>query len=221
MSEGLIEREVRVESDDRLLLREFSHRTGNDYAAAVAAMRLSAAGAGPRGRAHLVQDAIARLEASSAVHLLLAAPTRRVMDAGALVRGICRKIGEARPEAVGSSMFIDAPEMLIEGEIARRVALIAAELVANAVKHALCGRAGVLTIRLDRRDGRMRLMVADDGAGVRTGAASSGTGWGGRIISELVARGGGSLAIDSGPGGTSVEVLLPLDADGGEAEIAF
>ena len=213
---------VVVESDDRLLLREMTHRTGNDFAAAIAAMRLTAAGARPRGRTDLVEEAIARLEASSAVHLLLAAPVRRSTDAGALVREVCRRIGEARPGASRSSTFVQASGMMVDGELARRVALIAAELVLNAVRHALTGRAGALTVRLDAREGSLRLMVADDGGGVRAGPPTSGGGWGGGIVSELVARAGGSLSVDTGPMGTVVEVLLPLDADGGmEADVAF
>lgn len=104
----------------------------------------------------------------------------------------------------------------------RRLALVAAELVVNAMRHALDGRRGHLTVRLDRRDGMVRLTVADDGPGIRTGAPATGTGWGGAIVSELVARSGGSLLVDTGPTGTVVEVLFPLAPDDdGEADHAF
>ena len=213
--------EVMFESDDRLLLREMTHRTGNDYAAAIAAMRLTAAGRGPRGRADLVEQAIARLEAASAVHLLLAAPVRRATDAGALVLEACRGVVEARPEASCSGVFVETGEIVVDGELARRVALVAAELVSNAVRHALTGRAGALTVRLDLHDGFLRLIVSDDGAGVRPCSARSGTGFGGGIVSRLVSRAGGSLAVETGPTGTAIEVLMPFPARDMDHDVAF
>lgn len=217
-----VERDRMTESDDRLLLREFTHRTGNDYAAALAAMRLASRGTGPKARARLVEEAICRLEASAAVHLLLAAPVRRQVDVGAALRELCRNLVDARPAAARSRVFVDAGELMVDGDLARRVALITAELVVNAVRHALEGRAGALSVRLERAEGDLRLVVADDGAGMRPGGNTSGTGWGGGLVAELVARGAGSLSVDGSVAGTIVEVRLPIRPAADEAsDFAF
>lgn len=210
------------ESDDRLLMREFAHRVGNDFAAAIAAMRLTQAGAGPAARAGLVEGAIGRLECAGAVLGLLAAPVRREEDVGALVDGVCRGVGDWRP-AAGGEIRLDLPRLRVDGELARRVALVAAELVSNAVRHALDGRRGVLTVTLRRTRRGLRLSVVDDGPGIRDGAPASGTGWGRGIVAELVDRGGGSMAVDTGAHGTAVTVVLPMAATaiGPEADLAF
>lgn len=221
MGEAAVELAGRVESEDRLLLREFTHRTGNDYAMALAAMRLSVARPGKAAPRDLVEQAIGRLEASSAVHLLLAAPVRREADAGAMVRLLCAGLVDADPGSSKSRVVVEAAEMRLDGDVARRVLLVAAELVGNAIRHALNGRRGFLTVRLDRRDGMVRLVVADDGPGIRAGAPPSGTGWGRGIVSELVGRAGGSLSVDTGPAGTVVEVLMPERAGDDEVQHAF
>lgn len=209
----------RADSDDRLLLRELTHRTGNEFALAVSALRLASVAKGSSARRRLFDTAISRLEASSAVHRLLAAPVPRQVDAGTLVREVCRKVVEARPAGDGSSVHLEADCVLVPGEYARRVALVAAELVANAVRHALHDRAGVLTVRLDRVGDEVRLMVADDGGGIRPGAVPSGTGWGRGIVSELVDRAHGRMSVGTGPQGTVVTVLLPAsdEAEDGRA----
>lgn len=203
--------ELRLETDDRLLLREFTHRTGNELAMAVAAMRLVAAARGPTARRRLVDEAIARLEAASAVHVLLAARTRRETDVGELVRDLCAALAYARPGAARSSVLVEVDPIRVPGELARRLALIAAELVTNSFKYALEGRAGALRVGVDLIDDGLRLIVSDDGPGMRTGASPHGTGWGREIVAELVGRAGGTLSVDTGRSGTVVRVVLPMD----------
>jgi signal transduction histidine kinase len=82
----------------------------------------------------------------------------------------------------------------------------AAELLANAAKHS---RAGRVAVRAAGREGALRLVVSDDGAGGADPARGSGLAG----LAERVRTVDGRLEISSPPGGpTRVTVELPLRA---------
>jgi signal transduction histidine kinase len=90
---------------------------------------------------------------------------------------------------------------------------VAQEALANAARHA---RARHLLLRVSGREGRLQLLVADDGVGCDGNAAfarsasGASTGLGG--VRERVALFGGRLQFISEPGaGTQLRVSLPLD----------
>lgn len=203
-------------SEDALLLSEFSHRTANEIAAAAAALHL-AKRASPAGGSRLLDEAAGRLEAFGEIHRLLARPMRARSDAGAELTAVCRAITSASPGAARSVVSLAVVETWTTGRMARRLAVIAAELVANAVRHALDGRAGRLDVSLLAAGRDLVLRVADDGPGMRVGASTSGTGLGGGIVRQLVQRAGGTLAIETGRVGTVVRVTLPLGQSSDEA----
>ncbi len=86
---------------------------------------------------------------------------------------------------------------------------VAAEALTNAAKHAGASRAWV---RLERRDGLVRLRVSDNGVG----GADPSTGSGLTGIRDRVEALGGSLAVRSPRGeGTVLDVALPVAGRGG------
>jgi signal transduction histidine kinase len=79
----------------------------------------------------------------------------------------------------------------------------AAELLANAAKHAEAREAAIAVLE---SEGRLRLLVTDDGHG---GATLDGAGSGLRGLAERVRVADGLLTVDSPPGGpTTVTVEL-------------
>jgi signal transduction histidine kinase len=88
-------------------------------------------------------------------------------------------------------------------EVEAAAYFVACEALTNALKHASPSRVVVETAR---DDGRLRLVVADDGVGGADESAGSGLGG----MRDRVAAQGGTLAIDSPPGaGTRIAVELP------------
>jgi len=84
---------------------------------------------------------------------------------------------------------------------------IAQESITNAIKHA---KASHLTIRLDREDGMVKLMVSDDGVGLPE-IARRGQGMGLRIMAYRASMIGASFVIENLPSrGTRVTCALPL-----------
>jgi signal transduction histidine kinase len=89
---------------------------------------------------------------------------------------------------------------------------------------------GTLTIQTLRRDRHVAVRITDSGPGIpaevrgrifdpffTTKAPGTGSGLGLGICQQIVRRHGGRILVDSEPGRTSFEVLLPLPARAAEA----
>jgi two-component sensor histidine kinase len=198
--------------DDALLLHEFAHRTANEVAAATAALRL-ANRAKPAASARLMESATWRLEAFGELNRILARPVRRLVNVGADLNAVCAAIASGAMAASRSEMRLTLPDTWIAGDVARRIVLVAAELVTNAVRHALDGRAGLIEVTVDVEGDYVVLVVRDDGPGVRRGASTTGTGLGRGIVGQLVDRGDGTMTMETGPAGTTLRVEFPLCAE--------
>ena len=83
---------------------------------------------------------------------------------------------------------------------------VAQEAVNNAVRH---GKAGAVRLKLSRADGQVTLAVIDDGCGFDVNA-KAGKGLGLRSMADRVHAVGGTIEFDSGRGGTTVSVRVPL-----------
>lgn len=206
--------------EDRLLLQEFAHRVANELSAALAAMGMIRPAGGSKARWRLLATAVARLEGFAGVNRVLALPTAAPVRLSAEMSRLCEGLGAARRLTSGSRMELDVRDFIVDGVTARRVLLVAAELVQNAIRHALNGRDGCIRVvlRLDARD--VMLGVADDGPGMAAAVATRGSGMGGFIVAELVRRAGGVIDCSTGPDGTSFSVAIPharrLDEIAGE-----
>lgn len=197
--------ETRDEGEDGLLLREFAHRTGNVLAVVEAALRIAADGC---TRPAIIDHARSRLERLGVVHRLLARPVLSETDLGSDLGALCTAMHDAA-EGTPGPLEMELCDAVVDGGLARRLTLVAAELVANSHRHALGGDgSGTLSVSLRRDGGGLELIVADRAASRRP-AAAGGTGLGGGIVRELVARAGGVLDVKRGDRGTTVRVSVP------------
>jgi signal transduction histidine kinase len=103
------------------------------------------------------------------------------------------------------------------GDLATLVFRVAQEALTNVAKHANASHA---LVNVGARDGRLQLLVADDGVGFDPdNALADGDGGGSGLGSmrERVALFGGQLSLVSAPGdGTQLRAVLPLRGDPGE-----
>jgi two-component system NarL family sensor kinase len=105
---------------------------------------------------------------------------------------------------VGVEVPADLPTLPAATEVA--CYRIAAEALANVARHS---GARTVRVRLEVGPDAVRLEVADDGHGVRPGAASSGSGLGLSSMRLRAEELGGRWALDSSADGTRVQVELP------------
>jgi len=161
------------------------------------------------GQAGLAAWVAAALEDSRAGESDLAAVVLHSVDAFralAADKGIAMKVATAA-----------CPRVRFERQ---RILQVLANLIGNAIKFTPAG--GRITVRLDRRDEDVRLVVEDTGIGVEEAEQARifdpffstkgpGRGLGLSATLGIVRRHGGALSIDSEPGrGTAVKVTLPI-----------
>lgn len=114
--------------------------------------------------------------------------------------GAVRELTALAPVPLG--LCLDIPDEL-PAEIETTAYYVVAEALANIAKHADAGRGQV---RIQRRGGELAVEVDDDGRGGAQPAAGTGL----RGLADRVAATGGTLRVDSPPGGgTRIRAVLP------------
>jgi PAS domain S-box-containing protein len=130
-------------------------------------------------------------------------------------------------QLAGHELRLELPdEPLLVRADRRRVAQVVANLLANAIKYSPGG--GAVSLRAERRDGRVAVSVTDEGVGIPeesrhevflpfvrldSNADAEGTGLGLAISRRIIRRHGGELDFESVPGqGSTFSFELPREA---------
>lgn len=198
-------------SEDRLLLAEAVHRAANEAASALAALHLVGAARGAKSQRRILDAAVSRIEGFGRINRLLCQSFRARQDLGAALDQLANSVLAGRMVRGDGRLVLDLPEIWVEGETARRVLLIAYELICNAVTHVMEMHGGRLVVSLHWAGPSLLLDISDDGPGLAAASSTSSTRLGSRIVAELVRGGGGTLECHTGSFGTSFRVVLPLD----------
>jgi signal transduction histidine kinase len=113
------------------------------------------------------------------------------------------------PERFQASLNLP-PALIAEPSQPVRVAVyrIAQESLSNAIHHADATR---LSLSLDDAEGRIRIRIEDNGRGFDANRLSNSAGIGLRTIRDQVHNLDGKLEIVSGPNGTKLEAVIPLE----------
>jgi two-component sensor histidine kinase len=183
---------ARVELE-RALAHEADHRVKNSLQVAADLLLLER----PEGSAaSSFDDTAARLRSIAAVHRILTVSSDRI-DARALLTDIAA--------AGPADVTVDAAPIVLDAPTARKVGIVANELITNAARH------GAPPIRVQLRSlhpaTQARLLVDDTGDS-RPGVAALGL----RLVRRTVEEGlHGSFALERLPlGGTRAEVTFPV-----------
>jgi two-component sensor histidine kinase len=197
---------------DRLLLDEANHRIANEVTAALAALHIAQSARGHAARPRLMAAAIDRLESFGESSRILAGLSGEATDVGSLLERLCRAMLRSRLGAGPKRVTLDIAPVILDGEAARHLALIAYELINNTLKHAFFGAGSELQIKLKIIAGSLVLVVADDGPGITAESKVPivGQRLGRRILKDLVKVCNGHLEIQSSVHGTIAQVAMPL-----------
>ena len=170
-----------------------------------AANRQLGAGAVETAREHLRDVRAATREALSEMRLLVFELRQPVLEAHGLSAALRARLAtvEAR-SGLTADVRLDE-SILLPGRVEQDLYRIAQEALNNILRHA---RARRVAVTLEARGDRVRLDVADDGAGFDPAQPSGGLGLKG--MRERAESHGGTLTIESAPGaGTRVRVEVP------------
>jgi two-component sensor histidine kinase len=186
--------------DARLMLKEVDHRAKNSLQLAASTLQLQAAEVrDPVAREQIVA-AIQRLQSLAAIHAVLYKSADGCgVDMAVWLTRVCDGLA-VNPKV---AITVTAPPVVWPVAQAGPAGLLAAEAVANALKHAFVdGAGGRITVELaPQGGGRWRLCISDDGVG---GAFDSGLGL--RLLRLFAEQLGGQLEIAQGEGRRGVTV---------------
>lgn len=191
------------------ILAEILHRTANDFAMALSALRLAEPHVVGRGT-RVLALATARITAAAELNRILIPPLfSGVTDLTGLLDACCAGILRIRSEPDPSTLSVRSDPIHVESEVAWMIVAIAAELIRNAERHAFRGSIGDIRVGLRLHDDELVLSVSDDGVGAGDWVSKNG-GAGSVIVDALVEQLGGTLERASSDQGTSVRFSVPL-----------
>lgn len=104
---------------------------------------------------------------------------------------------------------VEGPEIRVGLDTGTPLALLAAEVMTNACKHAFPGeRNGAISLTTEEKNGHVRLCISDDGVGFHGEAGKGRRGMGSRLISSFAQQLGGTFHYVQ-QGGTLFELSFP------------
>ena len=209
--EALLVRAVEASDDERRRIAADLHDgpvqdlAGISYSLSAAAQTESS----PATRSTLEQAAAGTRDAMRRLRSLLVEIHPPNLRASGLEAALADLLAPLQARGVETELRVDAPLGLDE-EAERIVYRAAAEALRNVARHAGANR---IAVSVERDEIRVRLVVADDGAGFgpedRERRREEGH-VGLSLLEELAARAGGRLDVRSAPGeGTTFELELP------------
>jgi PAS domain S-box-containing protein len=184
-----------------VLLQEVHHRVKNNLQVIASMLRLTQRQLnapqlhGPMG------ELIRRVNAMALVHdVLFGNEGRDTGDFGAYLKRLVEMVRRADPRMTNIDTAIQADPVELNVQQSIPLALIANEVISNALKHAFPGqRAGRIDIRLIRDGTRIQLLITDNGGGKTVGNEQS-TRLGTKIIDALARQlsGRAELTLEEG-----------------------
>ena len=197
-------------------IREIHHRVKNNLQTVAALLRLQARRIqAPEGKAALV-EAVRRVGSIAIVHETLSQTFDERVDFDDIADRLRRMVADVSSTGAAVTTGRKGSFGALPAEVATPLAMVLTELMQNAVEHGLRDGSGSLTVGVDRRAGRLRVVIDDDGVGAPEGfdpELSGGLGL--SIVRTLVeSELAGMLDIGAGPdAGTRVVVDIPIAPD--------
>ncbi len=204
--------------EKEVLLKEIHHRVKNNLQVIYSLLSLQVQYAHDQGTVDVLRDSQNRIRSMALIHeKLYQSANLADIDFGEYLRTLSSQLH--RSYATGDRvvrLIVNTAPIRLPLDTALPCALIASELISNALKHAFIGRKeGVLWVHIcDKSDGQIELEVADDGVGmpkVAAGEISNPTTLGMQLVDGLVRQLDGSIQVANGAG-TRFLVSFPVIA---------
>jgi two-component sensor histidine kinase len=153
-----------------LMFHELQHRVSNNLAVVGSLLQLQRREVGDPDAAHALEVAVARVNVVSRLNRLLHNPDAQAVDFGAFLRAVVPDAVTAAGTDERVRVSVAAEPVVVPGEKAIPLGLVATELLANALEHGFPdGRRGRVEVTLRGLDGCAVLEIRDDGVGLPDG----------------------------------------------------
>jgi len=199
---------------DRLLMTrdatiaEIHHRVKNSLQTASSLLQLQSRRVGSEDAKAALAESARRIRTIGVVHELLSHRTDDEVQFGHVVETLTSMIRDSLVDPTNPVTFdISCDAAILSNNLTTPLALIASELVQNAIDHAECS---TVTITFATQPDAVELTVSDDGKGFPVSEEST-SGLGMTIVGTIAeSELGGSLSITDNEPGARVHVRVPL-----------
>jgi PAS domain S-box-containing protein len=190
------------------LLHEVDHRVKNNLQLISSLLLLQARRAADEGTRRALRSMLERVAAIATVHRrLFQGEDVQRFDVADFLRDLAGDLaGAAKRDDL--QLRLELQPVAVPAAQAAPLALVANELLSNALRHAYpTGQAGIITVAVRPRPGEFDLVVADAGAGMTPEAARSGFGL--TIVQLLAQQLKARLSLDDAQPGLRAVVTIP------------
>ncbi|GAC1422860.1 MAG: PAS domain-containing sensor histidine kinase [Actinomycetota bacterium] len=204
---------------DRMLLlkdatiREIHHRVKNNLQTVASLLRMQVRRVESTEAKDALNESIRRISSIALVHETLSQDSTELVEFDHVAQRVVDMVGESMSWPEHPIRFVlNGSAGEISSEVATPLALVLNELCQNAVDHAFGQAAtGTVEVSLQRRGLHLRLVVADNGAGLPDGFALETTAsLGLQIVRTLVESELGGVIVLTSDSGTRACVDIPL-----------
>jgi|GEM_PF-2882429 len=161
--------------DGAFLFKESHHRIKNNLSLLASMISLQRGGLSDRICADKLLEAQMRIQAIALFHdhMATAQGGNFTLKIGAFLEDIVRSIEstclDGNAPIVIDTSIVD-PDLELDAKRASSLGLIVNELITNALKHAFASRSsGRVWVKAEKAEGHLKLSIADDGQGLRSG----------------------------------------------------
>ncbi len=193
-----------------VLFRELQHRVANNMQFVSALLALQSKKLGNDPAALMLNEARSRFDAMSRVHRHLYDPESLQKPMGEYLEKLCREMIDASG-AKNIVCLVQIPEGIrLDVQRLLTMSLVVTEIITNSLKHAFKDRdQGTISINLQSDNGKLALIIADDGPGFAADATPpKEKGLGMRVLEGFATQLGGNFSVD-GSKGTTARLIFP------------
>ncbi len=196
------ERSARLAESRETMFKELQHRVSNNLQVVSALMSLQKGTVKDEQARRVIDEAAGRLLLVGKIHRQLHDPSGQQVEFGVFLKELCQDVLEAAGVSARIVCLVRADPIYLGSEQTIPVALIATEVISNALEHAFAGRErGTISIDLTRAGDMISLTVEDDGPGLVPGFDLATTrSLGLRIVKRLTAQIGGAFDMATAEG---------------------
>ena len=195
-------------AEERLLLREITHRVNNEFASAIQVVSFSAAKARDTKVRAALTHVMEKLHNYARVHRALQMPVNNdCIDASADLRELCRSISRSKLENRNIELVLVEDPLQMPSEQCWLMGMIVSELITIAVRHAFDERGGTIRVECRTSQRFVECRVSDND---RLRAPTS-PGSGLRILEALAQAFGADFQFDFGKDGSGFVLSVPIE----------
>ena len=191
---------------ERLLLREFSHRTNNELASAIGLISVAASRCDSNDARTALVAVLDRLQSYAQVHHSLELPEHSTtIDLTAYIHQLCRAISHSKLENKGIALSLSLYPIRMSSEQSWLLGMIVFELITNAARHAFDDGGGAIRLDLWCTGASIECCITDNG----TSDPNPSSGRGLALVQALAANLDGTVDMQFGPDGSKTIVNFP------------